>query len=56
MTVFYVLLYYVWRQRYQIKGQSSLSFAFTRTDQAQRGRCPVMMQMPVMILNQGVHL
>ena len=22
MTVFYVLLYYVWRQRYQIKGQS----------------------------------
>ena len=27
MTVFYVLLYYVWRQRYQIKGQNSLSAA-----------------------------
>ena len=22
MTIFYVLLYYVWRQRYQIRGQS----------------------------------
>ena len=27
MTIFYVLLYYVWRQRYQIKGQSSLTTA-----------------------------
>ena len=25
MTIFYVLLYYVWRQRYQIKGQRSLT-------------------------------
>lgn len=27
MTVFYVLLYYVWRQRYQVKGQKSLTAA-----------------------------
>ena len=27
MTVFYVLLYYVWRQRYQVKGQRTLTFA-----------------------------
>ena len=27
MTVFYVLLYYVWRQRYQIKGQTGLTAA-----------------------------
>ena len=27
MTVFYVLLYYVWRQRYQIKGQSGWTAA-----------------------------
>ena len=27
MTVFYVLLYYVWRQRYQVKGQNSLTAA-----------------------------
>ena len=27
MTIFYVLLYYVWRQRYQIKGQSALTAA-----------------------------
>lgn len=27
MTIFYVLLYYVWRQRYQIKGQSYLTAA-----------------------------
>lgn len=27
MTVFYVLLYYVWRQRYQIKGQNALTVA-----------------------------
>lgn len=25
MTIFYVLLYYVWRQRYQIKGQRALT-------------------------------
>ncbi len=25
MTIFYVLLYYVWRQRYQIKGQNGLT-------------------------------
>ena len=25
MTIFYILLYYVWRQRYQIKGQSGLT-------------------------------
>ncbi|WP_367924928.1 hypothetical protein [uncultured Ruthenibacterium sp.] len=25
MTIFYVLLYYVWRKRYQIKGQSGLT-------------------------------
>ncbi len=27
MTIFYVLLYYVWRQRYQIKGQGGLTAA-----------------------------
>ncbi len=27
MTIFYVLLYYVWRQRYQIKGQGILTAA-----------------------------
>ena len=27
MTVFYVLLYYVWRQRYQVQGQSGLTAA-----------------------------
>ena len=27
MTVFYVLLYYVWRERYEIKGQKSLTVA-----------------------------
>lgn len=27
MTIFYVLLYYVWRQRYQIKGQGILTVA-----------------------------
>ena len=27
MTVFYVLLYYVWRQRYQIRGQGGLTAA-----------------------------
>ncbi len=27
MTIFYVLLYYVWRQRYQIKGHGSLTAA-----------------------------
>lgn len=27
MTVFYVLLYYVWRQRYQIKGKNGLTAA-----------------------------
>ena len=27
MTIFYVLLYYVWRQRYQIKGRSGLTAA-----------------------------
>ena len=27
MTVFYVLLYYVWRERYQISGDEKLSFA-----------------------------
>ena len=27
MTVFYVLLYYVWRKRYQIKGQKGLTIA-----------------------------
>mgnify|MGYP000385175834 CR=1 FL=1 len=27
MTVFYVLLYYVWRQRYQIKGRQGLTAA-----------------------------
>ena len=27
MTVFYVLLYYVWRQRYKITGQSGLTAA-----------------------------
>ena len=27
MTVFYVLLYYVWRQRYQIKGRNGLTAA-----------------------------
>jgi len=25
MTIFYVLLYYVWRQRYQVKGQNGLT-------------------------------
>ena len=27
MTIFYVILYYVWRQRYQIKGQNSITAA-----------------------------
>ena len=27
MTVFYVLLYYVWRERYQISGEKKLTFA-----------------------------
>ena len=27
MTVFYVLLYYVWRERYEVKGQRSLTVA-----------------------------
>ena len=27
MTIFYVLLYYVWRQRYQVKGKSGLTAA-----------------------------
>lgn len=27
MTVFYVLLYYVWRKRYQIQGQKSVTLA-----------------------------
>ena len=27
MTVFYVLLYYVWRERYEVKGQKSLTVA-----------------------------
>lgn len=27
MTLFYVLLYYVWRERYQIKGKRELSYA-----------------------------
>ena len=27
MTIFYVLLYYVWRQRYQVKGQGGLTAA-----------------------------
>ena len=27
MTVFYVLLYYVWRKRYQVKGQESITLA-----------------------------
>ena len=27
ITVFYVLLYYVWRERYEVKGQKSLSVA-----------------------------
>ena len=27
MTVFYVLLYYVWRKRYQVKGQESVTLA-----------------------------
>lgn len=27
MTIFYILLYYVWRQRYQIKGQNHLTAA-----------------------------
>ena len=27
MTVFYVLLYYVWRQRYQVQGQNGLTAA-----------------------------
>ena len=27
MTLFYVLLYYVWRERYEIKGQKNLTIA-----------------------------
>ena len=27
MTIFYVLLYYVWRERYQVKGQNALTAA-----------------------------
>ena len=29
MTIFYVLLYYVWRQRYQIKGKGILTAALS---------------------------
>ena len=29
MTVFYVLLYYVWRKRYEIKGKAGLTAACT---------------------------
>ena len=31
MTVFYVLLYYVWRKRYQIKGQKDLTICRVRS-------------------------
>ena len=34
MTVFYVLLYYVWRQRYQIKGKSGLTASIRRSRRA----------------------
>ena len=27
MTVFYVLLYYVWRKRYQVEGEKNLTIA-----------------------------
>ena len=31
MTVFYVLLYYVWRQRYHIHGQKAVTFGRLRS-------------------------
>ena len=39
MTVFYVLLYYVWRQRYQIKGRNGLTAAVYALAAARAALC-----------------
>ena len=39
MTIFYVLLYYVWRQRYQVKGKSGLTAAVYALSAVQIGLC-----------------
>ena len=39
MTIFYVLLYYVWRQRYQVKGKSGLTAAVYALSAMRIGLC-----------------
>ncbi len=39
MTVFYVLLYYVWRQRYQVRGQAGLTAAVYALSAARIALC-----------------
>ena len=39
MTIFYVLLYYVWRQRYQIKGRNGLTAAVYALAAARAALC-----------------
>ena len=39
MTIFYVLLYYVWRQRYQVKGKSGLTAAVYALSVVRIGLC-----------------
>ena len=39
MTIFYVLLYYVWRQRYQVKGKSGLTAAVYALSAVRIGLC-----------------
>ena len=39
MTIFYVLLYYVWRQRYQVKGKSGLTAAVYAFSAVRIGLC-----------------
>ena len=44
MTIFYVLLYYVWRQRYQVKGKSGLTAAVYALSAVRIGLCMMMPQ------------
>ena len=39
MTIFYVLLYYVWRQRYQVKGKSGLTAVVYALSAVRIGLC-----------------
>ena len=39
MTIFYVLLYYVWRQRYQVRGQAGLTAAVYALSAARIALC-----------------